>query len=369
MAGWLLSPVMQVMDYSADLTTAPRYFATKYIKVGDRENFKHALSFAITCLPIGMFLQRIGFSFLGLEGAPDYLHWVYVTLGALLFVSTTVLVMSVFHRASFKDVFHIALFPLGVLWIVSPAVFLTASVTVWLLHQVGYIPDFHLDRSNFDNFELTQISEYLSCVMEANRVFAALLSIRLDGLMPPIKYLPYCLGSLSVFYMCVYGVLLAYTLHKSLLVSALSVLIAAIVYYGTVAGGALAIGYFAAQSANCMDRATDVANMHTQKHQLELYLQNTVHPRIGRVIGGARLTEAKLDGTSIITVFEVPLGREQVLLDSMEEVRSSLKQAYCANETSTHLLRRLGANLVHIYRNSNGAHVYTFVVNQDDCRT
>src|SRR5262249_40873046 len=161
-------------DYTAEITTSPLSFADRNIVLGDRKSFRRAIAFVVPCLPLGMLLQRFGFSFLGLEGTREYVHWINVIVGVLLFVSITILVMSIFHRARFRDALHVGLFPLGALWIMSPAIFLGASATVWLLHKVAYIPDFHLDKTQFDNFEAIWTSEFLRCLDRVSAVFAAL---------------------------------------------------------------------------------------------------------------------------------------------------------------------------------------------------
>jgi hypothetical protein len=184
-------------------------------------------------MPIGMVIPKMGYSLLGLQGFREYLHWIYVAAGITVFVSITVAILSLFHRIALRDALHICLFPLGVLWIVSPTMFFVASGTVALLYHFSFIPDFHLDYSNFDNFDQIWQIEYGKCAARANALLEAMY-IPLNEIMAPIRYLPVSLVLVTVFYMGVYSYLLGYLLRRSQWTSAVGVVIAAIIYYSAL---------------------------------------------------------------------------------------------------------------------------------------
>jgi hypothetical protein len=145
-----------------------------------------------------MVLLRLGFSVLGMKSFAEYYIWLHVTLGVCLFVSVVLLVLSLFYRARFRDLLHIGLYPLGVLWIVSPAMFLIASVTVWGLHWSGYIPDFHLDTTRYADFEAIWHNEYFNCLAKENILFGTIYN-QFQEVLPPIRYLQFPLFALSLF--------------------------------------------------------------------------------------------------------------------------------------------------------------------------
>jgi hypothetical protein len=46
-----------------------------------------------------------------------------------------------------------------------------------------------------------------------------------------------------------------------------------------------------------------------------------------------------------------------------------VKAVYCSNDPGAMELRALDVKYVHIYRNQDGAHLYTYVMSRDECKT
>src|SRR5690348_6639716 len=95
----VLNPAFRILDYCADITFSPRRFAKYRIKLGDKKNFRQGLALLLTYMPLGIVFQRVALAILGLDTFHEYVNWIHTALGLLLFASTVVFALSMFHRA------------------------------------------------------------------------------------------------------------------------------------------------------------------------------------------------------------------------------------------------------------------------------
>lgn len=319
-------------------------------------------------MPIGMVIQKLGYSLLGLQDFRDYVHWIYVVVGITVFVSITVAIMSLFHRIALREALHISLFPLGVLWIMSPAMFFVASGTVAALYHFSFIPDFRLDYANFDNFDQIWVIEYGKCAARANALLEAMY-IPMNELMPPIRYLPVSLVPVTVFYMGVYSYLLGYLLRKSQWTSAVGVVIAAIIYYSMLGGLGIWMAYSMGGDGACETIATDLTNERTANDQLNRFARQVLLPNVGKYHDGGMLKGIRVEDKSVVIEFAADDTPLQVFLANAETTRENFKAVYCKSDGADHLFKTLGASLVHVYRRADGTHLHTLAINRDECRT
>jgi hypothetical protein len=199
---------------------------------------------------------------------------------------------------------------------------MTASATIWSLHKYAYIPDFHLDKTQFANYNAIFVSEFMRCLARGNAVVGA-IDTRLDELLPPIRYLPYFMLFVSLFYMMLYSLLLSHVLGSSKFLSLVGVLLAAGVYYSGIFAFAYGVAYYSDQGTKCQKVAADLATSSTFGDRLSRFADESLRPRIGEEVLGAKLLDVEVENKSLIAIFQAPAS-----IASVEALKTTLNHTY-----------------------------------------
>jgi hypothetical protein len=367
----VLKPAIQLVDYSVWLAVAPRSFAHRRIHLGDPPNIRHGVRFFTLAISVAIVVERLAFLLLGVSSFGELSYWVTTLLMWLAFLSVLSVGLTPVAGFRFMNLMHISLFTTGASYFVASVLFLVAVGTVYLLKQIGYIPDFVVDPAAFGNYEQIGMQAYRECISRESVIINLIMNSdgSLGMLAPPFNRL----DRVRIVVFCLYlipfiGIVAALLRTRIVFAGAACFLTLAILVGGAIYG-IIALDDHLYATTGCSKESVEVANTKTLEKRIELAVENYFGPRIGTG-EWVKMTSVKIDGRSVLVHLVVQSADAEVHRADMDKMRAMIRHIYCtADEPPWQLFRDSNVSLVHIFRLPNEGHVGTFSVNRDECRT
>jgi hypothetical protein len=366
----VFNPARTLLDYSIELTWRPWGFAQRHIEVGDRRNFRQAFGFAVTAFSVGLIVTQLGMFALQIDGISEVSYWLLAAVQLIIFLILLTLILTVTKRTSFSSLLHILMYPLGVAIFMASVLFTVAALTIYAAFKVSYIPSFRLDPSRFLNFEQSILIEYRKCLGSESFIYELVRSagMQFEELAVPIKYLPLFRTVILLFYLIIFGYLVAKLLGRSLVFLQSAVLMSATATLFALGISIVFYDNYLYANTQCIQKAIQQANAKTAEDQLNLGVQDLRKRFIQDRTLPFYIDDVRVEGRSLVYYYVVDTKRidESSIPRDSDISRREAVDDYCRPDVR--FFYNLDVTLAHVYRAKDGRHLYTYTISRDDCR-
>jgi hypothetical protein len=358
------------LDTTALVVTSPRSAAKQFAQQ-DKARFAKAAAYFFMAFSSAIVLTKISFTALGIETINEPAFWA-VHFCVILCVTVLAIVLAAPLKPSPSSWFlKTAFLAYGAGFLISSFLLAGASLTLVSLRGGGYVPDFRINPSAVENFEIIGTWAYLDCLRSHSTLFATLYSTA-GG---PFNYLPEPLVALS-------WVQPAFEIASSFMFAALSFFGATRRKWGAALAAALSCSIIFIslpfglrayknhldEKTHCLEQAVQEAWKRTAEDEVRMMAEN-FNKNMQRDDGPLRFMSAEAQQKSLIV-------RVRVSDQAFDRIRFErfardfgrrLIQEYCGSERGARF-RAAGIAEVWVMRYGESELVETIVQSADQCK-
>ena len=148
-----LRPIGRFIAQCIEISTEPSRFVRERIRLGDTTNFFRAANFFLSAISTAFLAEVATLYLLGIGNLTEPYYWLFILLTSIPFVLICFLLVRLVAPLSFKDVLHLAFYPIGAGVFTGAAFALVASAVVALLVAAGYVPEIKYDFTQWGEEE------------------------------------------------------------------------------------------------------------------------------------------------------------------------------------------------------------------------
>jgi len=168
-----IGPLRDLVDTSFLLITSPASVAREFASQ-DGHQFARAVIYFVAAFSAAVILNKVALSVLSIDAIKEVQYWLIHVAMVLCIALLAALLAFAMQSAPVSLFLKMAFLAYGACYLIGNFMLAGASLTLFGLREVGYIPDFNVDMSLVRNYEKIANEVYRECVREHSILFDTL---------------------------------------------------------------------------------------------------------------------------------------------------------------------------------------------------
>jgi len=364
-------PVRDLADTTFLLITNPASVAREYARQ-DGDQFTRAVTYFVAAFSAAVVLSKVVQFVLGIETIKEVQYWSLHVAMVLCIALLAALLAFAMQSAPVSLFLKMAFLAFGASFLIGNFMLAGASLTLFGLREVGYIPDFNVDMTLVRNYEKIGELAYWECLSQQSILFDALYhgfaAGNFKALRAPLDELYYLEGIFLLAASVLFTILAYFGSERRRWASGLAAGLSSALIIAGIEIGDNALGHHLRQTTPCEKQFVEDMFNRTAEDIVRAIAENHAKD-IGKRWGNLIVTGVDQDERSLILRFRVSErdANPEEFAQMMKGLRQRAIHDYCTLEHSARL-RKAGVSQVWMIQYANTELVERIVQSEDQCR-